>query len=182
MKLLAIVGSPRKGGNTDLLMDQVVRGAQEADTEVERIFLQDLSIAPCNACDACLKTGVCTLEDDMIPLYDALYESDVWVLGTPIYFRGPSAQLKAFIDRWYAFAHAPWDQKVRGKRVILVAPFGDDDPCSADAVIAMLSKALDYLKMDFSRQVVAMAHARGAVAQNEEALKEAYEAGRNAFS
>jgi multimeric flavodoxin WrbA len=107
MKLLAVVGSPRKRGNTDLLMYRVIEGAQDAGAEVQRVFLHGMNISPCDGCRACVKTGACKMEDDMAPLYDALYGSDVWALGTPVYWFGASAQMKTFIDRWYVFCHQP---------------------------------------------------------------------------
>ncbi len=181
MKLLAVVGSPRKRGNTDLLMDQVINGAQDAGAEVQRVFLHGMKIAPCDGCGACKKTGVCNIEDDMSLLYDALYESDVWALGTPVYWWGASAQMKTFIDRWYVFCHQPWNQKVKGKRVILVSPFGDDDLTVADPLVAMLDCSLDYLDMEFFRKVLVVAGDKGVVAKDEAALREAFQAGRDAF-
>jgi multimeric flavodoxin WrbA len=175
MKMLAVVGSPRKRGNTDILVDAVIRGATANGAEVERVFLADLTVKPCDACDACRKTGRCVVRDDMTALYDKLYTSDAWVLGTPIYWWGPSAQIKAFVDRWYAFSAEL--QRVKGKSAALVAAFEDATPATARHTVGMLQDTFDYLGMDFVEQVLVTAGARGEVANNQTALDRAYALG-----
>jgi multimeric flavodoxin WrbA len=98
-RVLGIVGSPRRGGNTETLVDEVLRGAKEAGAAVEKVILSELEIAPCLACDACLDTGKCVYQDDMTTLLERMRRSEIWVLGTPIYWWGPSAQFKTFLDR-----------------------------------------------------------------------------------
>jgi multimeric flavodoxin WrbA len=100
LQVLGIVGSPRKGGNTETLIDAVLSGAQEAGAWTEKVLLRDLEIGPCRACDACQRTGMCVQEDDMPALLEKMKHSSVWVLGTPVYWWGPTAQFKAFLDRW----------------------------------------------------------------------------------
>ena len=122
IRVLAIVGSPRRQGNTETLVDAVLAGAQEAGASVEKVLLRDLDIRPCLACDACQRTGACVQEDDMAALLAKMQTSKVWVLGTPVYWWGPTAQFKAFLDRWYGS-----ERKAifPGKRVILTIPFQD---------------------------------------------------------
>jgi multimeric flavodoxin WrbA len=176
MKVLAVVGSPRKRGNTDLLVDAVIQGAAENGAEVEKVFLADLDVKPCDGCDACRKSARCVVRDDMIPLYDKLYASDAWVLGTPVYWWGPSAQLKAFVDRWYAFSNDTG--RVSGKHAALVAAFEDSDPTTARHIVGMLKDSLDYLRIDFVDQVLVTAKDRGEVAKNQAALDRAYALGK----
>ena len=102
MKVLGIAGSPRRGGNTDLLLTEVMRGAASKGAEVKTIILNDLTIAPCQHCDACLDTGRCKVEDDMQMVYRELEEADRLVLASPIHFMGVTAQMKAMIDRCQA--------------------------------------------------------------------------------
>ena len=125
MRVLGVVGSPRKNGNTEILVDEVLRGAKDAGATVEKIFLNELKILPCQSTcsEYCKAKGNCKITDDMSSLYDKLYGSDCIVLGTPIYWWGPSAQMKAFIDRWYAFSHPAFIKKIEGKKLVLVAPF-----------------------------------------------------------
>ncbi len=179
MTVLGVVGSPRRNGNTDILVEEVLRGAMDGGLNVEKVFLNDLTIKPCQAIcsDFCEKTGICKLEDDMIPLYTKLYESEAIVLGTPVYWAGPSAQLKTFIDRWFAFSHPPYLPKMKGKRVILIAPFEENDASVADPLVEMMIKSLDYLEMELSGKVLVTAGEKGAVKENSEAMKQAYTLG-----
>lgn len=101
-KLLAIAGSPRRGGNTDLLLQEVIRGAESGGAEVKTIFLSELCIAPCEHCDRCLETGRCAIDDDMQWLHDELRGADRLALASPIFFMGVTAQTKAMIDRCQA--------------------------------------------------------------------------------
>jgi multimeric flavodoxin WrbA len=94
MKVLALNGSPRKGGNTDVLLAAVVRGVEKAGSEVELVRLNDLDIQGCLNCGGCDETGVCILEDDMSPLYDKILSVKKFVIASPIYFYGVTAQAR----------------------------------------------------------------------------------------
>ena len=99
MKVLGIAGSPRRGGNTDLLLDEVMKGAASKGAEVKAIILNDLNIAPCQHCDACLVQGSCKTQDDMQMMYRELEQADRIVLASPIHFMSVTAQMKTMIDR-----------------------------------------------------------------------------------
>lgn len=102
-KILAIVSSPRKGGNTELLVEQFVKGAKESGNTVETIFLSNKKIAPCIACEVCLNNGgICVQKDDMAEILEKIIAADVLVLSTPVYYYSISAQLKMMIDRTLA--------------------------------------------------------------------------------
>ena len=102
MKFLAIWGSPRRGGNSEILLQAFIDGATQGGGEVERLSLREHKISPCLEIYHCFKDGTCPIKDDMLPLYDKLLEADVVVLATPIFFYSVSAQAKAFIDRTQA--------------------------------------------------------------------------------
>lgn len=102
MKILAIWASPRRGGNSEILVDAFIKGAQAGGAEVEKIALRDLKISPCLEIYHCFKDGTCPIKDDMRPLYDKLLEAEVVALATPIFFYSVSAQAKAMIDRTQA--------------------------------------------------------------------------------
>jgi multimeric flavodoxin WrbA len=102
MKFLAIWGSPRRGGNSDVLLNAFLDGAQQGGAEVERLALRELKISPCLEIYHCFKHGACPIKDDMLPLYDKLLEADVVALASPIFFYSVTAQAKAFIDRTQA--------------------------------------------------------------------------------
>src|SRR3972149_974403 len=101
--VLAVVGSPRKKGNCDILCDRVLAGARRNGARVEKHYLHDMNIKPCNACEACQdeKLGECVIEDDMRPLYPRMRECEILVIASPIYFFSVSAQTKLFIDKCY---------------------------------------------------------------------------------
>ncbi len=117
MKVLGIAGSPRRGGNTDLLLAEFLRGAASKGAEVKTIILDELTIAFCQHCDACLKKGKCKLQDDMQMIYRELEEADRIVLASPVQFAGVSAQMKTMIDRCQAL----WARKY----VLKIPPLGD---------------------------------------------------------
>lgn len=97
--VLIISSSPRKGGNSDILCDEFMRGAQESSNTAEKIFLKDMKIGYCMGCGACNLTHKCVQKDDMAQLLEKMIKADVIVLATPVYFYTMDGQLKTFIDR-----------------------------------------------------------------------------------
>lgn len=108
MLVLGIMGSPRKKGNTDLLLSAFLEGAKRQGTEVVKIYVAEKKIAPCQGCRFCEKKGFCRVEDDdMGEMNYLLRRADLVALATPMFFYGPPAQLKALIDR----SQALWARK-----------------------------------------------------------------------
>ncbi len=103
MKILCIVGSPRKHGNTDTLVDSVIAGARESGALVEKIYLSDLSFKGCVGCEGCAKTTKCIINDDMQQVYEKLNNSDGLIIGSPTYFYNVTGLTKLFLDRLYAY-------------------------------------------------------------------------------
>ncbi len=101
-KVLILSGSPRKGGNSDLLCDQFAKGAAEAGHAVEKLRVAEKKVGYCCACYACKETGICAIKDDMAEILQKMIEADVLVLASPVYFYSIDAQLKAVIDRTVA--------------------------------------------------------------------------------
>ena len=102
-KVLILSGSPRKGGNSDILCDQFAKGAAEAGNFVEKIRVADRKIAPCRACYYCRgHAGACAIKDDMAEVLQKMIDADVLVLASPVYFYSVDTQLKAVIDRTVA--------------------------------------------------------------------------------
>jgi len=102
MKVLGIMGSPRRQSNTEILLDKALEGAREAGAEVEKVLVCKLKITPCLEIYACFKDGKCTIKDDMQMLYDKFLEADHIVFTSPIFFYGVTSQAKAVIDRCQA--------------------------------------------------------------------------------
>jgi len=102
-KVLILSGSPRKGGNSDILCDEFMRGAKESGNEVEKIRVSENKIGFCNACYYCKTSGgACVIKDDMAEVLQKMIDADVIVLASPVYFYSVDAQLKALIDRTVA--------------------------------------------------------------------------------
>ena len=180
-QVLGIVGSPRRGGNTDILVDEVLRGAKEAGASVEKILLGRMDIGHCRACDHCRKTGACIQQDDMPELLKKMERSEIYVFGTPVYFMGPSAQLKTFIDRWYALGADGRKTMLKGRRVILTIPMENDSICMAHNTMGMLTEVISWGGMELFASVLAPdVEDRGAVRDHPEVLEAAYRAGRDA--
>ncbi len=121
MKIVGILGSPRKGGNTETLLDLALGEANEKGVRTEKIVLRDKSIAPCDGCQGCIETGTCVIEDDAQEIYQAMVESDGIIWATPIYFWSMTSQTKTLMDRTYAltFPKLQLANKIGG--LILVA-------------------------------------------------------------
>lgn len=114
MKILALVGSPRKGGSTDLLVDQILRGSESKDTSVEKLYLYEHEIGPCLDYRKCKKGAYeCSLRDEMSHIYSKLENADVIVFGTPVYWYGPSGKMKLLIDRLRPYIA---NGKLKGKK------------------------------------------------------------------
>lgn len=179
-RVLAFVGSPRVGGNTDTLIDEVLRGAAESGAATDKVYLGKCTIGPCHACDACADTGICFQRDDMDDLFDRMKNSDVWVFGTPVYWWGATAQFKLFLDRWYA----PWStakskQLFDHRTAVLVVPMGDSNLATADPTLSMFNRALTYVGIDIAATVLAPGiHGFGKASEDVELMRKAHEAGR----
>ena len=99
MKILGLSCSPRKQGNTVIMLDEALKGAEHEGSEIELYSVSGKEIKPCDGCFSCARKGVCHITDDMQPLYDKLVEADGIIFGTPIYFYSMTAQAKAIMDR-----------------------------------------------------------------------------------
>lgn len=109
MKILAIHGSPRRGGNTEILLDAFIEGAKSAGALVEKVSLYEHKFSPCIECGECDHLGECVLRDDMDGLYGKYLESDLLVVATPIFFYSHTSYVQAFFERFQAF----WARKYR---------------------------------------------------------------------
>jgi multimeric flavodoxin WrbA len=194
MKVIAFLGSPRKDGNTELLLSEAIKGiiasgdsaGREIPGSAVQIFnLNLMNISPCQDCGGCNETGKCIVEDEMTQIYNAIRTADRIILASPIFFFGLSAQAKIMIDRCQAF----WCEKYLLKKPIPEGKFGRKGllllvggmeketgiKCSeatAKAFFRTISvpehKTLSVLGVD----------AKGAILQHPAALKDAYEAGK----
>lgn len=117
MKVIGVLGSPRKNGNTSFLLNKTLNTlSKELNTEL--IFLGDYSIEPCNSCLACRETRECSIKDDMQEIYRKLFEADAIVLASPSYFGSVTAQMKMFMDRTWPLRNGRLKDKIGGSIVV----------------------------------------------------------------
>ncbi|MGN1345771.1 MAG: flavodoxin family protein [Eubacteriales bacterium] len=172
-KVLILSGSPRKGGNSDLLCDEFMRGAGEAGHEVEKIRVAEKNIAPCRGCYACRK-GACIQKDDMAEVLQKMIDADVLVLASPVYFYSIDAQLKAVIDRTVA----RW-LEVKNKEFYYIMTAADKGKASMDTTLACFRGYADCVEGAVEKGVIygTGVYDKGAVRESA-AMAEAYAMGR----
>ena len=116
LKILGILCSPRKEGNTEILLQEALTGAKESGPETELLRISKMKINPCDGCMTCHQSGECRIQDDMQKNYKKILEADGIILGSPVYFWSVSAQAKTLIDRTYAlrYPYHKLEKKVGG--------------------------------------------------------------------
>ena len=148
MKIIGIVASPRKGGNTAWAVNKILEGAKEQGAETEARYFSDLNIEPCRGCLCCHDGSDrgCVIDDDMQELYDAIEHADALVLGSPVYLGQMSAQAKIFTDRLFAKISPRFSphykEKVTKQKLVLAFTQGNPDP-------GMFREYFDYTKKVF---------------------------------
>ncbi len=183
IRILGIVGSPREGGNTDTLVTEVLRGAEESGVRSQKLFVGRYKIAPCTSCGGCSKTGRCVSRDGMDDLIPLLEQHRIWVLGTPVYWWGATAQMKLFIDRWFAPWVNPKTREVFSRRVaVVVTPLGDADATVSRHTTGMFTDIFAFLGVPIAATVVAHNVGASGTETGADVLKrpELLEAARNA--
>ena len=185
MKILGITGSPRRGGNTNRLLAEVLRGAADKGAVVKTIFLDNLDISACHHCDACFVAGECIINDDMQMVYCELAETDAIVLASPIHFSGVTAQTKAMIDRCQAL----WARKyilniaplgnLRPRKGLFVSVGGQKEERFFEPALATVKSLFISLDIEYAGKIVFPAvDDINAISRQPEAIKQAYLVGQ----
>ena len=178
-RILGIMGSPRRNGNTHILLSKILEGAEAEGATGDIIFLDDLVIRECNGCHTCWQGKECSKDDDMNGIYPRIIESDAIIFGTPVYWYGPTALMKGFIDRFVFFNCSENREKIRGKPVALAIPFEEENPQTASLLEAFFEKSLGYLEMNLIGAILVPGVTRkGEIKEKEAKLQEAYELGK----
>ncbi|MCD7710110.1 MAG: flavodoxin family protein [Porphyromonadaceae bacterium] len=175
-KVLILSGSPRKGGNSDTLCDQFLRGAQEAGNSVEKIFISEKHIGYCRACYYCSShSGQCSLKDDMAEVLQKMLDADVIVLSSPVYFYSINAQMKTVIDRTVA----RW-LEFKDKEFYYIMTSAEDSKTVMDCTLECFRGFAECLEGSIEKGVV---YGKGVAERGEiadkPAMNEAYEMGKN---
>ncbi len=175
MNILILSGSPRKGGNTDLLVEAFVKGASPKH-QVEVISVHDYKINPCIGCNSCFarEDHACCQKDDMQIVYEKMAKAEMLVIASPVYFYGLSAQLKAVIDRF----HNPIRDTFHIHKMALLLVGAASLPELFNSILAQYELCLKFFKLeDMGRVLVRGAKDKGDV-KNGDALKQTYELGQ----
>ena len=185
MRVLGIAGSPRRGGNTDLLLAEVMKGAASKGAEVKTIFVNNLKITPCQHCDACLKEGKCRIQDDMQDIYTELEQADRIVLASPIQFTGVTAQMKAMIDRCQCLWARKYVLKVpplsteRERKGFFVSVGGTRLKDLFEPALLMVKTLFRILNISYAGELTFSGiDEKGAITRHPDALRQAFLAGQ----
>ena len=177
--ILGVVGSPRKKGNTHTLVSRILEGATAEGAATEPLFLNDLDIRECDGCHICWKGRQCSKKDDMNDIYPKIIQSDIIVFGTPVYWYGPTALMKCFIDRFVYFNCPENRAAIKGKSAVIAVPFEEEDPKTAALLVKFFRKSLQYLEMKLIGKIlVPGVGSRGDILKKPGSLEEGYELGR----
>lgn len=174
MKKIVIVSSSMRKGNSDKLCDEFQKGANQSGNVVTRINIRDIKLNFCLGCRDCYNYGDCVQNDDMNKIYHLIKVADILVFSTPIYFGEMSGSLKTFLDRMY-----PLYTSISGKEVYIIASCYEDDYSFVDNSIEGLKRSLRDFSLDNIKKVLYGLETDGPNDVSEDALKEAYETGRN---
>jgi len=149
MNAIVLFGSPRKDGNTFRLIDVLSQALKERDYNVRIIYLNDLNIRPCQGCLACMPKGICRINDDMKEIRKYMAASDLIIYATPIYWYGPSSQLKLVIDRSFAFFNKDYNSRIKGKKAITIMSCADEDVETCGPSKEMFRKTFNLLGLHY---------------------------------
>jgi multimeric flavodoxin WrbA len=180
-KVLVVMGSPRRKGNSATLAQNVIAGAKSAGAEVESFYLHEMDVRPCDGCCECRQDGSrgCVIDDDMQELYPKLLQADALVIASPVYYFTVSAQTKLFMDRWYALGKGH-NNALNGKQIGIILTYGDSDPFNSGAVNALrtFQDAFNYVGAHIVAIVYGSASAAGEIKANRDLMAKAYDMGQ----
>jgi multimeric flavodoxin WrbA len=179
--LLALMGSPRKRGNSSTLAMEAVRGAKKEGARVECHHLHEMDIRPCRACEYCRKKPgrTCSQDDDMQILYPKLKAADALLIAGPVYWFTIGAQTKLFMDRLYALGNEK-GYGLMGKKVGIILTYADEDPFRSGAINALrtFQDAMNYVEAKIVGMVYGTASKAGEIRKNHALMVQALELGK----
>ncbi len=187
VKIVAFLGSPRKKGNSTLLANHIMLGAESQGATVTSIYLNGLDIKPCQGCYACqMKDSEgCAVKDDMQAIYPQIIEADALIIASPVYWFNMSAQTKIFMDRCIALYDAnPAESALYGKTIAIAMTYGDKDAFCSGCINALrtFQDAYKFVGADIAGMVYGSAEAPGEIAANTELIQAAEALGKKLVS
>lgn len=185
---MGLLGSPRKGGNTDILLEEFLRGCESKGADVERLRLSRLKLTGCLDCKGCVETGICVVEDEMQAVYQALDRCTYVVLASPIYFYNVTAQAKAVIDRSQALWSGKYLVNKKGsgqgenpaRKGFFIAVGATQGKRMFEGVKLTVRYFFDAIDAEYTGELFYWgADEKGAIRSHPSAMKECYDAGMN---
>lgn len=150
METVVLFGSPHKDGNTIQIVNALSDALKQKSHNVRMLYLNDLNIRPCQGCYACLPKGICKINDDMKDIRKYMIDSDLIVYATPIYWYGPSGQLKLVMDRGISFLDNEYNSRLKGKKVVTLMTCAEDNMDTFQPALDMFNKTFDLLGLKYA--------------------------------
>jgi NAD(P)H-dependent FMN reductase len=179
-KVLILLGSPRKNGNSTILAKKIEEGVKSVGGEAELVYLHGLKVAPCNACDACRKNPDkgCVIQDDMIPLYSKIKATPSIVFASPIYWFSFSAQIALVLNRLYA-VEDHGNYALTGKNIGVALTYADVDVFVSGGVNALriFQDIARFVRANIVGMVHGSADKPGEISVNKNLLQDAFNLG-----
>jgi len=183
LKILGIMGSPRAKGNTDLLLDEALKGAQSQPVQVEKLVVDKLKIGPCREYYTCLKDGNCAIKDDMDEIYPRLLDADGIIVASPIFFYSVSSQLKILIDRcqalWARKYVLKWNVSGPGRKGAFIAVGATSGAQLFAGSILTVKYFFKAINVEYSDELLVRGvDKRGEIKEHPDVLSDAFELGK----
>lgn len=180
--VVALIGSPRKGGNTDIMADEVLEGAKAAGAVVSKIYLDDHHVRPiAEVVDSSSRRDDPRSDDDFPGLLEQFLAADVVVWATPVYWQGVSAQMKCFLDRMSSYFKRPeYVERFKGKGHIVLCAFGSPEPRHGDWVTEPMKVTVEVLHGRYLGDVCACVYEKGKVRDYPDILRKCRHLGAEA--
>ncbi len=185
-KILVIYGSPRREGNTSILMDRFVEGVKDnsGNYEIQKVFASRVDVSPCRECRNCSKTGECIVKDEMQGIYKQFILADFVAIASPIFFTTVSGYLKAIIDRCQRFWSLKYEHKKdifkKRKSGIFISCAGSGSPEIFGCAKKVIRSLFDVIYVDYYRDFVYnKTDYKGDILKNQDAINEIYEFGKS---
>lgn len=182
MRAIALLGSPRKLGNSDILAEEVLNGARSVGLSGEKVYLDDHHIRPiAEVADNTCQRDDPRADDDFPAVMDRFLAADLVVLATPVYWAGVSGQLKCFFDRLSSyFNREPYAQRFTGKGYVAVTTFGRKEPDHGRWVVEPLKHCVEVLRGTYLGDVCVSVYEKAMVTEMPDTLQAARDLGRRA--
>lgn len=172
MKILMLLGSPRKKGTTASLVESFVKGAKENNHDVVCMNCNDLTVHPCIACYNCISHGVCVWTDDMTKVEKEAKTADLIIMVTPIYYLGMTAQLKLVLDRFFSFDKVIMENK---PKFALITAATNPDEAICEPVVSQMQKLCAYYGSEFVGMVNAVGCSGPEALADKDFVRQAYD-------